>query len=212
MDLAPRKGHAMNDFEAYMEQEFEYLYRAHQKLLTEGAPSLSESEGESAWAYALMEQAWDASRSRVRSNFRRTADWLAACGKEPSPEALSLQIACHLEEMAEFIETIRCTNENIEDWLYRAVRSLEEASNYVKSQPSVKLKINRDENALDALCDMEVTGNGVAYLAGWNKEGADQAVLASNKAKLLEGKPVILPSGKIGKPEGWQPPDLSKFT
>lgn len=56
--------------------------------------------------------------------------------------------------------------------------------------------------ALDALCDMELTGNGIAYLAGFNKVDADQAVLDSNDAKLVDGKPVILPSGKIGKPEG----------
>ena len=57
----------------------------------------------------------------------------------------------------------------------------------------------------------EVTGNGVAYLAGFDKRGADQAVLASNDAKLVDGKPVIMPGGKIGKPEGWKAPDLSGF-
>lgn len=65
--------------------------------------------------------------------------------------------------------------------------------------------------ALDALCDSEVTGNGVAYLAGFDKQGADMAVLASNDAKLIDGKPVILPGGKIGKPDGWKAPDLSGF-
>jgi hypothetical protein len=58
---------------------------------------------------------------------------------------------------------------------------------------------------------MEVTGNGVAYLAGFDKDGADQAVLASNEAKLVDGKPVILEGGKIGKPAGWTPPDLTPF-
>ncbi|MGL4831112.1 MAG: hypothetical protein ACRCWS_00815, partial [Propionibacteriaceae bacterium] len=65
--------------------------------------------------------------------------------------------------------------------------------------------------ALDALCDSEVTGNGVAYLAGFDKRSADMAVLSSNDAKLVDGKPVILPGGKIGKPDGWKAPDLSGF-
>ena len=66
-------------------------------------------------------------------------------------------------------------------------------------------------DALDALCDAEVTGNGVAYMAGFDKPGADEAVMASNDAKLVDGKPVILEGGKIGKPEGWKPPDLSAY-
>ena len=61
------------------------------------------------------------------------------------------------------------------------------------------------------MCDREVTGNGVAFLAGMDKDGADQAVLAANDAKLVDGKPVILPGGKIGKPAGWTPPNLAPF-
>ena len=53
--------------------------------------------------------------------------------------------------------------------------------------------------------------NGIAFLAGFDKDGADQAVLASNDAKLVDGKPVLLEGGKIGKPEGWKPPDLSAY-
>jgi hypothetical protein len=66
-------------------------------------------------------------------------------------------------------------------------------------------------NALDALCDCEVTGNGIAYLAAFDKSAADLAVLDSNDAKLVNGRPVILPGGKIGKPDGWKAPDLSRF-
>ena len=63
--------------------------------------------------------------------------------------------------------------------------------------------------ALDALCDREVTGNGVAFLALMDKQTADRWVLDSNDAKLVDGKPVILDGGKIGKPEGWKAPDLT---
>lgn len=192
-----------------MEQEFEYIYRARQKLSTDGAPSLNESEGESAWAYSLMEQAWGASRAAMKSNFRRTADWLNACGKEPSPENLSLQIACHLEEMTEFLSCLRSPNVGIAAAISHGKDVLMETAHYLKNGDSIA--IDQPVEALDAICDMEVTGNGVAYLAGWDKEAADQAVLASNEAKLVDGKPVILPSGKIGKPDGWQAPDLSKF-
>lgn len=153
----------------------------------------------------------------MKSNYQRTADWLKSCGKEPSPENLSLQIACHLEEMAEFLYCLTVDYSiDRDELLIRQLKTvstmLSNISTQVKSgDKSIRVNNLLAADMLDALCDMEVTGNGVAYLAGWDKEAADQAVLASNEAKLVDGKPVILPSGKIGKPEGWQAPDLSKF-
>jgi hypothetical protein len=66
-------------------------------------------------------------------------------------------------------------------------------------------------DALDALCDTEVTGNGIAYLADFDKNGADKEVLASNESKLVDGKPVLMPGGKIGKGPNYKAPDLSGF-
>jgi predicted HAD superfamily Cof-like phosphohydrolase len=146
------------------------------------------------------------------SNFERTAAWLQACGKVPAPAALSVQIGCHIEEFVEFLMCIDFDSakdlENLEscvaDMLHVAA-GLKKGLVMASINPSDRIE------ALDALCDSEVTGNGVAYLAGFDKRGADQAVLASNDAKLVDGKPVILPGGKIGKPEGWKAPNLSGF-
>ena len=146
------------------------------------------------------------------SNFERTAAWLKACGKVPGPAALSVQIGCHIEEFVEFLMCIDFDSakdlENLEscvaDMLHVAA-GLKKGLVMASINPSDRIE------ALDALCDSEVTGNGVAYLAGFDKRGADQAVLASNDAKLVDGKPVIMPGGKIGKPEGWKAPDLSGF-
>ena len=146
------------------------------------------------------------------SNFERTAAWLKACGKVPGPAALSVQIGCHIEEFVEFLMCIDFDSakdlENLEscvaDMLHVAA-GLKKGLVMASINPSDRIE------AIDALCDSEVTGNGVAYLAGFDKRGADQAVLASNDAKLVDGKPVILPGGKIGKPEGWKAPNLSGF-
>jgi hypothetical protein len=75
----------------------------------------------------------------------------------------------------------------------------------------VYIPVHLRTDALDALCDTEVTGNGVAFLAGMDKPGADAAVLDSNDDKLENGKPVILPGGKIGKRQGWKAPNLLTF-
>ena len=146
------------------------------------------------------------------SNFERTAAWLKACGKVPAPAALSVQIGCHIEEFVEFLMCIDFDSakdlENLEscvaDMLHVAA-GLKKGLVMASINPSDRIE------ALDALCDSEVTGNGVAYLAGFDKRGADQAVLASNDAKLVDGNPVILPGGKIGKPDGWKAPDLKGF-
>lgn len=146
------------------------------------------------------------------SNYQRTADWLQACGKTPSVATLSLQIGCHIEEFAEFLDCLKIDSAEDMEQLMELVESIHALSNALK-RGLIMARVRDDMrvHALDALCDGDVTGNGVAYLAGFNKPAADLAVLASNEAKLIDGKPVILPGGKIGKPEGWQAPDLTPF-
>jgi predicted HAD superfamily Cof-like phosphohydrolase len=147
------------------------------------------------------------------TNYERTEAWLKACGKEPPDiEGLSVQIGCHLEEFCEFLGALRSDSEGYGKLLERTRTDLEWfASKLKRREQFVYIPTHLRTDALDALCDTEVTGNGVAYLADMDKQGADEAVLASNEAKLVDGKPVILEGGKIGKPPGWKPPDLRGF-
>ena len=148
----------------------------------------------------------------MKTNFQRTAEWLAACGKTPNEQDASVQIGCHIEEFCEFLGTLRTPSDGYaklidrtrEDLLWFASK-LKRRDQFAYVPPYLR------EAALDALCDTDVTGNGVAYLLGMDKDAADAAVLASNDAKLVDGQPVLLPGGKIGKPEGWRPPDLKGF-
>lgn len=146
------------------------------------------------------------------SNYQRTANWLSACGKQATPENASTQIGCDLEESIEFLELLDVDSRGDQHLLLSAIYNLKVVANNLKKRHSMATisPYNR-VHALDALCDREVTGNGIAYLLGFNKPSADQAVLASNEAKLVDGKPVILDGGKIGKPEGWTAPDLAAF-
>lgn len=144
-----------------------------------------------------------------KSNFQRTADWLKACGKEPSQENLSLQIGCHIEEFVEFLKTLRTEKDGYAKLIARTSDDLEWfASKLKRRELAVHIPTHLRAEALDALCDTEVTGNGVAYMAGFIKVAADDRVLDSNDAKLVDGKPVILEGGKIGKPIGWKAPNL----
>ena len=146
------------------------------------------------------------------TNFERTKNWLIACGKEQNEKDLSTQVGVHVEEFLEFMSTLsfegmgQISPAN----LIASSENFARFANDVKSGV-IKASVRDRVACLDALCDTEVTGNGIAFLACFDKEGADQAVLDSNDAKLVDGKPVILEGGKIGKPEGWKAPDLSSF-
>jgi len=146
------------------------------------------------------------------NNYERTEEWLRACGKEPSAENLSVQIGCHIEEFCEFVKSLRTDSEGYAKLLDRTRLDLDWfASKLKRREQLVYVPIHLRIEALDALCDTEVTGNGIAYLAGFDKQGADEAVLQSNEAKLVDGKPVLLDGGKIGKPAGWTAPELRGF-
>lgn len=151
------------------------------------------------------------------TNFERAASWLAACGKEPSEQNVSIQIGCDLEETIELYRTIRfeTSDDPVARFgaiVARALDDLEFVAAKLKSgDATAKIDPWDHADALDAICDREVTGNGIAYFSGFDKDAADKAVLDANDAKLVDGKPVILPGGKIGKPEGWTAPDLSRF-
>lgn len=148
----------------------------------------------------------------MSTNYKRTADWLAACGKLPGEENASVQIGCFIEEFCEFMDSLRTSSEGYALLLRRTREDLAWFAEKLKRrEQTVYVPVHLRVNALDALCDVEVTGNGVAYMLGFNKPPADEAVLSSNDAKLVNGKPVILPGGKIGKPEGWKPPELEEF-
>ena len=148
----------------------------------------------------------------MTTNFQRTADWLKACGKEPTIENLSVQLGVHLEEFCELLACLRSDSEGYGKLLERTKADLEWfAVKLKKREQFVYIPIHLRTDALDALCDSEVTGNGVAYLANFDKDGADQEVLASNESKLEDGKPVILEGGKIGKGKDYKAPNLRGF-
>jgi predicted HAD superfamily Cof-like phosphohydrolase len=146
------------------------------------------------------------------TNYERTKAWLIACGKEPSPENLSLQIGCQIEEFCELLSCLRTDSEGYAKLLERTRTDLDWFAGKLKRrEQSVYIPTHMRTDALDALCDIEVTGNGVAFFAGFDKDAADQAVIDSNDSKLEDGKAVILEGGKIGKGRHYKAPNLRGF-
>jgi predicted HAD superfamily Cof-like phosphohydrolase len=145
------------------------------------------------------------------SNFDRTSNWLEACGKEVgNADDLRVQIGCHIEEFVEFLASLDVIYSYAFEPTHYASEMLSVVAEDLKTG-KCRVRIEDKVACLDALCDSQVTGDGIAWLADFNKYDADKEVLDANDRKLVDGKPIILEGGKIGKPEGWWPADVSRF-
>jgi predicted HAD superfamily Cof-like phosphohydrolase len=72
---------------------------------------------------------------------------------------------------------------------------------------------NDMEAELDALIDILVVTIGAIHSAGFDAEGAWKEVMSTNFAKIDKetGKVRKREDGKVLKPLGWTPPNLTKF-
>jgi predicted HAD superfamily Cof-like phosphohydrolase len=63
---------------------------------------------------------------------------------------------------------------------------------------------------MDALCDIQYVVSGAVLALGMHHhfDDAFQEVHRSNMDKLVDGKPVKSPGGRVIKPAGWTPPDI----
>ena len=70
-----------------------------------------------------------------------------------------------------------------------------------------------DVAKLDALIDILVVTVGAIHSMGANGDGAWNEVMHTNFAKIdrATGKVIKREDGKVLKPEGWRPPDLTRF-
>ena len=72
---------------------------------------------------------------------------------------------------------------------------------------------NDEVEQLDACMDLIWVTLGYCHMKGYDVQGAWNEVLRSNMKKLdpKTQKVIRREDGKILKPEGWTPPDLTKF-
>ena len=141
------------------------------------------------------------------TNYQRTAAWLKAAGKQPhNAEHLSVQLGCHLEEMAEQLECINIGDDALDD----AIDIIKSVANNIKSgRILANIPQHLRTDFLKELCDGKVTADGVAYQLGADMDEADKRVIDANWSKFdKDGKPVLLPGGKLGKSELYKKADL----
>jgi predicted HAD superfamily Cof-like phosphohydrolase len=136
------------------------------------------------------------------------ANWFKAAKPEPTNADICTQIGCHFEEFAENLEAINGNADDIHD----DANDLKSAG---KTLPQADIdqfvSLIKPLELLDALCDQIVTATGVAYMMGFDIEGALKEVVRSNNSKMVKGKFEFDDNGKIAKPDSYSEPDLTPF-
>ncbi|MFV0432826.1 MAG: hypothetical protein ACK5LO_02415 [Leucobacter sp.] len=80
------------------------------------------------------------------------------------------------------------------------------------SEFAIAVRERDPHEILDAISDVIYVAYGAALDCGYDADRALRIVHAANMRKLgPDGKPIIDEHGKIRKPEGWRPPDLTSI-
>lgn len=135
------------------------------------------------------------------------ARWHQAARPEPTEADLRVQIGVHVEEVAEFLDSLIGLNPDGETALSGARALMHLLADRIKSG-QYDVTIGNRAAALDAICDQIVTAVGVAHCAGMRIEDALVEVDRSNWSKFVDGKPVRDAHGKVAKGQYYSKPNL----
>lgn len=130
-----------------------------------------------------------------------TKHWFEAAVPTPTPQNVSVQIGCHMEEFAEMLTALGETT---------LAGAVDRVADMYKSTIYPSPAIDRRE-LLDALADQIVTATGVAHMLRMDIVGALGEVNRSNFSKFVDGQPVFKAGGKIAKGPAYSEPDLTPF-
>lgn len=137
--------------------------------------------------------------------------WHERARPNPDDKAFNVQLGCHFEEIAEMVQALTFHTEGhsaLPGEMTILITNLNLFAERLKSGAVVATINNRGE-FLDSLADQIVTATGVGHCAKMQITEAVRRVNTSNWTKYVDGKPVFNQHGKITKPDGYVPPDLS---
>lgn len=147
----------------------------------------------------------------------RVQDFMQKCGQDVdghNPEQVSLYIGLIAEELREVVAALaeRCSDRNSLS-LYLIEKDTLPALDYLAQLGKRGALSDMVESAdqaelLDGFIDCAIVSLGAAISSSPDAAAAVEEVLAANDAKVSGG---LDENGKIQKPAGWVPPDLSGF-
>jgi len=120
----------------------------------------------------------------------------------PSPGIFdqNVQASCVIEETMEFVSHLGYDNKT----------PLYSLKNQLRSG-ATRIQITDAAATLDDLCDVIITCIGMAYVLGYDLQGALAEVNRSNWSKFENGKALRDGNGKIMKGKDYSPPNLAQF-
>lgn len=132
--------------------------------------------------------------------------WHRRARPNPDADALRVSLGCHLEEIAEMLDTLAPNK--------AAGAAFIDLKIYVKGfaeglkKGEVTLEVAHRKEFLDSLADQVVTAVGVGHCANMDVPAACERVDNANWSKFVDGKPQFNGHGKITKGPDYVPPDL----
>ena len=138
-----------------------------------------------------------------------TRQWFLKAVPNPTSKNISTQIGCHLEEVAEMLETISSVNKDDAKIIASLNDAIVYVANRVKQNGGIVVKDRI--GLLDSLADQIVTATGVGTFLGMNVPGALAEVNRSNYSKFEDGEPVFNENKKVMKGKDYTPPDLTPY-
>lgn len=135
------------------------------------------------------------------------ARWHQAAHPEPTEANLRVQIGVHVEEVAEFLDSLIGLNPDGETALTGARALMHMLADRIKSG-EYDVAIGNRKEALDAICDQIVTAVGVGHCAGFKTVEAISRVDESNWTKTVNGVFLRDQNGKITKPPTYKAPNM----
>ena len=141
------------------------------------------------------------------------SNWFKAAKPEPTDKDRLTQIGCHYEEVDEMTVALTTKNSGMDKYSSKELSDNFKGATFGNTdiqEVYFSTVIDRIE-LLDALCDQIVTATGVAYMMGFDIEGALKEVIRSNNSKFENGKPIFNEQGKIMKGKDYSKPDLTPF-
>jgi hypothetical protein len=137
-------------------------------------------------------------------------EWHRRAKPEPTMRDFEVQLGCHLEEVAEMLESFDLHQDRYDEVRENARQLVAELGNLLKTgHADVRYDRIDREGLLDSLGDQVVTAVGVGYRAKMDVVNAITEVDISNWSKFDEkGLPIFDENGKIQKGPNYKPPEL----